>query len=35
MIKVFNEFDAELTASFIAALDDAKIDVNSFLPQGD
>ncbi len=30
MIKTLNEFDAELTASLIVALDDASIDVNSF-----
>ncbi len=30
MIKALNEFDAELTASLIVALDDASIDVNSF-----
>ncbi|WP_340617534.1 phage minor head protein [Xenorhabdus entomophaga] len=30
MIKVLNEFDSELTASLIVALDDTSIDVNSF-----
>ncbi|MTC21825.1 MULTISPECIES: hypothetical protein [unclassified Providencia] len=30
MVKALNEFDAELTATLIVALDDATIDVNSF-----
>ncbi|WP_374447405.1 phage minor head protein [Providencia sp.] len=30
MIKVLNEFDAELTASLIVTLDDVSIDVNGF-----
>ncbi|EPJ0398949.1 hypothetical protein ACTBCG_001074 [Providencia rettgeri] len=30
MVKVLNEFDAELTATLITVLDDADIDINSF-----